>query len=693
MPSDGWFVKGMSGLVVRLWPRDPADFPPGVLAHILELGRIQVSIFEEWVTKRAVIATPEAGQAPDLAGSDLRAYDDALIQFVSSWEMLEQVIVSSFEVRKSDPGDDVTYWRSAGASWLSLQIHMRNAAFFVAAAVWNEDLAGGERFHDLLVRWVQAFYAQLQHLYPFRDALMLTPDVLRVSWSDAQAAAARTLHYPQPPVSAKTAFGLILREAHLDAIAITGAVLLHWFATKQQPSSATSQFGIRTLRREAQQGSGSTLLDHGSIVKSVFRLVFDLLVRAALRSPFEEGRYSAYLDGLIRLLNDMATPRMIPGRIYGGFVLDGFQTLTPEFLAILAGNLPATGDDGVADLIQRLLNDHPEFQVDRTLRDFEFQFGRYATALDGEADERFAATVECFVENPDLPALRTRLKAIFDGVGSAINEFRLSRIRNAPLDEGRLQVVREAVESALLANQRPVGAFQSILVGRTDRQLEVRDTDWGVLDRGVFTQPEMSGLTFTDIPPLFVEITANWVRNIGWHEVARRPKRTERLAPNISVATFLDLVRETAEDAALGEGLMLLVPFNRIGEAVSMTTMGFPQDGLESRHLIREPGIESGLGCSYAGTLAAIQIYTWPFNDAAILCSRTLIRSVRYGRVRDRDEIFDFEFFDSGDPTQSRVHSWLAIEFEWEDRDHVEFTFSNPPAAPADDEAGNDSVE
>ena len=132
------------------------------------------------------------------------------------------------------------------------------------------------------------------------------------------------------------------------------------------------------------------------------------------------------------------------------------------------------------------------------------------------------------------------------------------------------------------------------------------------------------------------------MRNIGWHEL--RSARETSGALNISVATFLDSVRETAEDAALGEGLMLLVPFNRIGEAVSMTTMGFPQDGL-SCHLIREPGIESGLGCSYAGTLAAIQIYTWPFNDAAILCSRTLIRSVRDGRVRDRDEIFDFEFF------------------------------------------------
>ena len=42
------------------------------------------------MTKRAVIATPEAGQAPDLAGSDLRAYDDALIQYACSWEMLDR---------------------------------------------------------------------------------------------------------------------------------------------------------------------------------------------------------------------------------------------------------------------------------------------------------------------------------------------------------------------------------------------------------------------------------------------------------------------------------------------------------------------------------------------------------------------------------------------------------------------------
>jgi hypothetical protein len=98
MTSDGWFVQGMDRVVVRLWPRDPEAYPSSVLQNILDLGRHQVVIFEAWVTKRAVIAAPDAG-APDLAGSDLRAYEDALIHFVTSWEALEQLIVISYGLR------------------------------------------------------------------------------------------------------------------------------------------------------------------------------------------------------------------------------------------------------------------------------------------------------------------------------------------------------------------------------------------------------------------------------------------------------------------------------------------------------------------------------------------------------------------------------------------------------------------
>ena len=109
----------------------------------------------------------------------------------------------------------------------------------------------------------------------------------------AQAAAMRTFMFPQPQLGAKSVFGIVLREAYYDAVAITGAVLLHWFATKQQPSPATAETAMLVLRRETLPDSGNTLLEPGAAAKSVFRLVFDLLVREALHSPFDEAKYSA----------------------------------------------------------------------------------------------------------------------------------------------------------------------------------------------------------------------------------------------------------------------------------------------------------------------------------------------------------------------------------------------------------------
>lgn len=88
---------------------------------------------------------------------------------------------------------------------------------------------------------------------------MLTPDLLHGSWLDAQAAAATTLAFQQPqPV--QSVFGIVLREAYYDVLAITGAVLLHWFATKQQPSPATAQTALQVMRRETRPDSGNTLL-------------------------------------------------------------------------------------------------------------------------------------------------------------------------------------------------------------------------------------------------------------------------------------------------------------------------------------------------------------------------------------------------------------------------------------------------
>jgi hypothetical protein len=119
-----------------------------------------------------------------------------------------------------------------------------------------------------------------------------------------------------------------------------------------------------------------------------------------------------------------------------------------------------------------------------------------------------------------------------------------------------------------------------------------------------------------------------------------------------------------------------MVPYNPFGEAIYMTASGFPTESLASFGLTREAGADSGVGCTYVGTLGKIHIHSWQFA-AGILCSRTLLRAARFGRVHDLDAIFDFQLYDSGDPTQSMARIWLATEFEWEDRRVIEFRFTN----------------
>lgn len=681
MTVDGTFIRGMNSLVIRLWPRDPEIYPSAVLNNILDLGRHEIVLFENWITKRAVIAPSEPMSAPDLAGSDLRAYDDALIHFVTSWETTEQVIISAYKLRYTNKNDE-QFWQSVTVSWPVIHTHLRNAAYFVAAAVWNEDVTGITRLRDLAVRWIQAFHSQLGNSYAFRDSFMLTPDIFRAQWSDANAAVRRALRYQQPTITAEDAFGLILREAYYDVIALTGAVLMHWFSTKQQPSSATASTAIQLLNFEAQQGSGTTLLDRGSASKPIFRLIFDLLIRESLNSQFEKEKYSAVLEGLVSMLNEMATPRMIPGRIYGGFVLDGFETLTPVFLAILAGNLPPSGDAGISELIPRLISDFPEFQADRQLRDFEFQFGRYATALDGEPDQQFTAIVELFVTTPDLDALRSRLKSIFSGVISLIANERLQRIRRAPLDETKLASIRDAVQRAFLAKGQTIGPFHPQLLGRTDRPVPASDITFREIDRGAFTNPEMSALLFSELPRLFVDISLDNYRAIFWRELYQRPKIVENFDPSAGIRGLLDRARVLSGTNELGRDLVLLVPYDPFAHAVSMAASGFPTDGLMASEVSRIADERSGAGTTYVGTVAGIHVYGWQMPDAALLISRHLLKSVHFGRVRSLDAIYDFELSDAGDPTKSEVRMWLAPEFEWEEWKFVEFLFPKPAADP-----------
>ncbi len=97
-----------------------------------------------------------------------------------------------------------------------------------------------------------------------------------------------------------------------------------------------------TLHREKRKFDGSDLTETEQ--KTTFRLLFDFAIRYALNPRFAEARYSATIDGLVRFLTELASPRMVSGRVYGGWGIDGFETLRPVLLGAMAANLPAQGE-------------------------------------------------------------------------------------------------------------------------------------------------------------------------------------------------------------------------------------------------------------------------------------------------------------------------------------------------------------
>lgn len=198
------------------------------------------------------------------------------------------------------------------------------------------------------------------------------------------------------------------------------------------------------------------------------------------------------------------------------------------------------------------------------------------------------------------------------------------------------------------------------------------ETEFGEIDRGAFVTPEMSGLTFSDLPPLFVDVSRNYLTNLLWHGLYNRPKRVDTVDVSLGRESFWRLVIEEA--AGVGPAPIVFVPFDGFGEGISQATIRVSRDGLSEFHISRASGMPSGGGAGYLGTIDGVHVYACRvMNNEAVLCSSQIIQGIDYGVVHGELDIVDFWFLDAENPNKSHVMLKFAQKIDWADSAVIEF--------------------
>lgn len=686
LADDAEYLNKLSYLVLRLLPKNGLTAAPEALNAILELGTHQVLALEAWFTRHTTVEVREGGAASPrlaLAGSDSRAYSDALMNFVGAWESVIQMTSSIFKWPEQQALGADTLWSSRGRAWSFLQTHMYACAHFVATSVWNEDELGADRYRDMLLRWLQGIYADAEEGFDLHNDELIPPSILERPWVEVEPLARQFRRYPDDtrPLSPAHLFASVIRDALEDAITVCAAVCLSWHARGQQSGDIGARTASLLVRRQVIEGDGSHLARRGRDI-GVFKRTLALVLRSFLPVRSVGSGYGSVLDTLVRRLNQMSARYVIPGRIYSGWGGDGVETLYPELLAILAANLPDRGDGSGEQMVDFLAADETLFEsgdesVRNTISSLR-QFAEGLRTLDYPAFERAVVALSPEVNVEDS---RTKLEMILNSLVATLSEKCDERLRAAPLDAAKAEQVRAKVESDLRRLGPPVAPFTSFEVFYSgERSLTPQEFSITGADRGLFVTPQRSYGDLNTFAELASKGVRQLLRNLVRTSFDARPRQVVPLADSSVPEDFLKSV--VGHRDQFDEPPILFAPYEKIGDSIWFEEMYFNNQRpgwFEDLKVEQKQGHPGGEDVIYLGTISGIDVFQrGGLQDVAILCSRTALRKVTYNSVGKACDALALALIPTAQGEKVKLTFGFSQEVEWDDTPVFEFSLNQP---------------
>ncbi|WP_374526756.1 hypothetical protein [Novosphingobium sp.] len=676
--DDNHFIRSLAYTPGRLLPRpgDP-DLSPNVVRSILDLGPILVSRLQAWLTKRTTVETREGQAAAPrlvLAGSDAKAYENLMPEIVGAWESLLHHVPSIYGWRERGDQDDVQRWAAFQASWPFLWQHLTNTAYCLATAVWNEDEVGAALFREALVRWRDSFSHSLNVRAELRHRRLLFPDILDLGWAAASATAEPLGYDYMPPPGPDELFASVIRGAQDDVILVTAALLLFWTMHEKQSSDIGARTA-RSLQRRETSDQDHRYIDERAIG---FRSLFLDLLRLEISDACQrDGSYSANVDHLVAILDNMTERRVVPGRVFTPSTLHGRDSLLQSDLATLLAFVPEDGDDGVLDRIAALAREEEVLPGgDAALRAILHQLERFRTTLE-EPTPSIDKVAPVLTPDLDVDRAKTRFREILTAASTTIESERLHRLQSRSPDQKKLEGFRAAIEEALLTAPAEVPFFRNVAVGKAtdDEAAEWRDMVFQGIGKAQLTEPPMEAASW-NLKEVLVSGAREWAGRYAWNEFCLR-HRTEA---NVSARP---------EDEAFWRDIELLIP--QVGpEPVLVVSRN--AEGRALRRFLYAPAAErprldiqkrpvDEQGASYIATVEGVDVFGADFRPGeALLFSANSLRSMCYAQT-DPSGRFAELTFELSEGMTGKLCVRVRQSLEWLDRPIFDLKAPDPADA------------
>ena len=673
LTDDSEFVKDLAYVPYKILTSD-LKLSSNVINGIIDLGAIYAHRLEAWVTKRTIVENREGDEPSDrltLTGSDQKAYEDVVLQFIGAWENVLACFPRLYDWRTTNAAKADLRWSALSKSWPAIWRHLTNTAYILSIAVWNEDVSASTHYQDALLKWFGNFEHELNG-YPIglNDELVI-PNTLNMTWEEAEkeyfASAPNFVNH-----SPDDLFRIVLTNAHNDVVLIIAALHLYWFINDKQATRLSAEISGALLRREFGVGEASPS-ERARIQSRGFSDLFKDIVRQQLAGTWHRDEsYGAMLDELVRSSDSMTERRVVPGRTYTPTTLHERNDLSVVITIIMIHTIPDSNPAKLNKWIQSLA-DNPSTlpNFDKSLRNLIDFFVRTIGYLSDSDIRPFIdkGAKALGAEDDSIAVSCDRLTTVLSDAIRIIERAREQRLREAPVSNRRLDELRADAEKEIfqLKDRIPFFADFDIKPSREKTEAEPYKLIFGEHSKGIFVDPPMAEEVGNFSEWLSSGLADNASRRV-WQMFTQRSRIKIETESEFISEDFWDLIAERAR--LVGGDPILVVSHKQEGETLwEMVHQGSADLNIERK----QPDIVRN---SYVATVEGIDVYSasFPAGTAWLFSQKALKEIIFFPLKLNPIHFVEVDFEESDGVGQLSMTYFLSAK--WIDQTIIEFNLN-----------------